>query len=348
MNLNNIGMNEFFNSQLKENESVGRVAKYAQNYYTLATEGGLIGAIITGKMQYESLLPRIGDFVVYETTKDGSLNVISKMLERKTCLSRKVAGGRSDEQVIAANMDYLFLVMSLNEDFNLRRLERYMIGAWESGAEPVVILTKADLTDDYTEQLKLVENITFGITCLPISALTGYNISELDKYNQNGKTIALVGSSGVGKSTLINTLAGKEVMKTDGLRDDDKGHHTTTHREMIFTDGASLIDTPGMREFSTFQGQEGLTHEFQDILDIAKACRFDDCRHDGEPDCAIAQAIEEGTLDKKRYRSYLTLEKEISRQDKKRQLQERVQAQKIEKLKRKSKPRNKKWSSASY
>ncbi|MCH4890551.1 ribosome small subunit-dependent GTPase A [Acidaminobacter sp. JC074] len=348
MNLNNIGMNEFFSSQVKENEKVGRVAKYAQNHYTLATEDGMLGAIITGKMQYEALLPRIGDFVVYETTKDGSLNVINKLLNRQTCLSRKVAGARSDEQVIASNMDYLFLVMSLNEDFNIRRLERYMIGAWESGAEPVVILTKADLMDDYSEQIQDVESITFGIKCIPISAVTGYNIDELDKYNQLGKTIALVGSSGVGKSTLINTLADKEVMKTDGLRNDDKGHHTTTHREMIFTQGACLIDTPGMREFSTYQGEEGLTHEFQDIIDLSKSCRFDDCTHAGEPDCAIKKALEDGRLEKARYRSYITLEKEISRQERKRKHQEKVQASKIEKLKRKSKPRNKRWNSANY
>lgn len=339
----NFGLNEFFTSQVTDNKKIGRVIKHAQNQYTLMCEDGMVPGMITGKLQYENQFPRIGDFVVYETTDDGSLNIIQRILERKTCLSRKVAGGRSDEQVVAANMDFLFIVMSLNEDFNLRRLERYLIGAWESGAEPVVVLTKADLVDDYQEQLNLVEGIAFGIQVLPISAVTGLNIEEIFKYNQVDKTIALVGSSGVGKSTLINTLAGKVLMKTGGLRNDDKGQHTTTHREMIFTEGAMLIDTPGMREFSSFNGSMGVTHEFQDIIDLADNCRFGDCQHVNEPGCAIKQALEEGELEHARFKSYLTLEKEIKRQERKRKRQEKLHAQRQAKLKRKSKPREKNW-----
>jgi len=348
MNLNNLGFTTFFENQIETNMSVGRIMKYAQNHYTIMTENGVLVAGVTGKMQYESIFPRIGDFVVYTTSEDGSLHLINRILERKTCLSRKVAGKRSDEQVIAANMDYLFIVMSLNEDFNIRRLERYMIGAWESGAEPIVVLTKLDLCDDLDILLEQVDAVTFGIKALPISAMTGEGLEGLEQYNQPGKTVALVGSSGVGKSTLINALAGSEVMKTDGLRNDDKGHHTTTHREMIFTEGAILIDTPGMREFSSFEGNEGLEHEFQDIMTLMASCKYSNCSHNKEVGCAVKAALEDGSLESSRYRSYINLLKEISRQDRKRAHQQRLATQRDAKLKRKSKPRIKNWNSANY
>lgn len=348
MNNMNIGLGQFFEAQIEENETIGRIMMYAQNHYTIMTDEGVITAGMTGKMQYESIYPRIGDFVVYTTSEDKSLHLINKVLDRKTCLSRKVAGLRSSEQVIAANMDYLFIVMSLNDDFNIRRLERYMIGAWESGAEPIVILTKLDLCDDLESLLDQVDSVTFGIKTIAISALENQGLDQLETYNVPGKTIALVGSSGVGKSTLINALAGKEVMKTDGLRNDDKGHHTTTHREMIFTDKAILIDTPGMREFASFEGSKGLEHEFQDIMTLMSQCKFSDCQHKKELGCAVLEALDDGRLDADRYKSYLSLQKEIERQDKKRSQQQRISASREAKNKRKSKPRVKNWNSANY
>lgn len=340
----NIMLNDFMKNQIEEEVLIGRVTMYSQNHYKIATENGIRDAKITGKMIREDVYPRVGDYVIYEVTADGSLCVIQKILDRQTCLSRKSAGTTSHEQVIAANMDYVFLVMALNDDFNIRRLERYLIGAWESGAEPVVILTKSDLCEDVDEKIQAVESVAFGIPIIPISALEGENVEALNAYNVKGKTIALVGSSGVGKSTLINVLAGKEIMKTDGLRDDDKGRHTTTHREMIFTEKGILIDTPGMREFSNADVTQGLSHEFADIIALMSSCKFKNCQHHSEPGCAVVHAINEGTLSRERLNNYYSLEKEAARQARKVRNQEAYKMKKAAKIKRKSKPRVKNWA----
>ena len=202
----NIMLNDFMKNQIEEEVLIGRVTMYSQNHYKIATENGIRDAKITGKMIREDVYPRVGDYVIYEVTADGSLCVI-QILDRQTCLSRKSAGTTSHEQVIAANMDYVFLVMALNDDAST--FERYLIGAWESGAEPVVILTKSDLCEDVDEKIQAVESVAFGIPIIPISALEGENVEALNAYNVKGKTIALVGSSGVGKSTLINVLTKK-------------------------------------------------------------------------------------------------------------------------------------------
>jgi ribosome biogenesis GTPase len=348
MKLNKLGLNDFFLTQVEEEEKIGRVSGYAQNVFKLFTEEGKVNASINGKMLFENIRPAIGDFVVYKTSDDGTHHRIDRILSRQTALSRKAAGDRFDEQIIAANMDYLFIVMSLNEDFNLRRLERYMVGAWESGATPVIILTKVDLCDDLEDKMELVNSVTFGVTTIAISALEKINIQALDDYNKEGTTIALVGSSGVGKSTLINTLAGKEVMKTDGLRNDDKGHHTTTHREMILTDTAILIDTPGMREFSVTGDESSLNSEFSDIVELSMQCKFKDCQHKKEPGCAIQKALADGDLDHKRLNSYYSLKREMRFQNRKMKQQEHMAKKMLEKKQRKSKPRKKDWNSTNY
>ena len=209
--------------------------------------------------------------------------------------------------------DYVMVVcMALNNDFNLRRLERYLSAAWESGSIPVVLLTKSDLCDDLDLKLAQVQGSAIGVDILTTSALRN-ELDSLLSYMAPGKTVAFLGSSGAGKSTLINRLLGEERLKTGGLRNDDRGRHTTTHRELIILpDGAMVIDTPGMRELGMWDASEGIDTAFADIEELAEACRFRDCTHSGEPGCAVCQAIAEGTLSQSRWQSYLKLTAENS------------------------------------
>lgn len=326
---------------IKKDEKVGRINQVIHDQVQIMTIDGVEKGILNGKMTFEGFYPAIGDYVVYKTSEDKSLNIVLRILERKTALTRKVAGTKSDEQVIAANMDYVFIVMALNSDFNVRRLERYMIAAWSSGATPVLILTKKDLCDDLEDKLALIEEITMGVEVIAISVVDQVNLESLDQYLNKGVTIALVGSSGVGKSTLINYLADDYVMKTDGLRNDDRGHHTTTYRKLIVTPRGMFIDTPGMRELSLHDQSDGFSHEFTDIEDLGKACKFSDCQHVKEPGCAIQNAILSGTLQEDRYTSYLNLKRELKHQKRKILIKEK-QLEKKSNLKKK-KPREKTW-----
>ncbi|MDY3745960.1 MAG: ribosome small subunit-dependent GTPase A [Lachnospiraceae bacterium] len=295
-------------------EIKARVVSQERNLYRIKSEKGEIFAEVSGKFRYDagtvSDFPAVGDYVLASWPDDQSHGVITALYPRKNCFLRKAAGTERREQVVAANVNYVFLCMSLNNDYNLRRLERYLSIAWESGSSPVIILTKADLCADVETKVREVSQIAIGVDVIPVSSY----LDDFDKvydYVRPGMTVAFLGSSGVGKSTLINKLVGEELIETQGLRNDDKGRHTTTHREVIeLKNGAFVIDTPGMRELGMWDSGAGIETTFSDIEELTCDCRFGDCSHTREPGCAIRAALESGELDAERWNAYLKLKKE--------------------------------------
>jgi ribosome biogenesis GTPase len=314
--LDRLGWNSFFAEPFQQYEAdglvPGRVAVQERGSYLVYTEEGERWADVTGRLRHDAAhaadFPAVGDWVALSDR-------IHAVLPRRTKFSRKVAFLKTEEQVLAANVDVVFLVMALTErDFNPRRLERYLATAWESGAEPVVVLSKADLCADVPARLAEAEGVAFGVPVHVTSALTGEGLDELRASFSGDRTAALLGSSGVGKSTLINAFLGSELLRTKELRADGRGRHTTTHRELIpIPDGGLLLDTPGMRELQLWSADSGLEETFTDVTELAAQCRFNDCGHHGEPGCAVRAALADGSLDADRLASYEKLQRELHR-----------------------------------
>jgi len=292
----------------------GRVAAQYKDLYKVNVAGRELIAEISGKLRYVADLPAdypvVGDFVVLDREESQSGNaIIHHVLPRKSLFVRKAAGTAHEVQPVAANIDSVLICMALNHDFNLRRLERYLSIAWDSGATPVVVLTKSDLCDDLAEKLSEINKIALGVDVLVTTAMEADGWEALLRYVGTGQTVAFIGSSGAGKSTLINRLLGDDIIKTFEIGKDDQGRHTTTRRELYeLPSGGAVIDTPGMREVGLESAD--LSRAFHDIDDLAAFCRFKDCRHEEEPGCAVRKALEDGSLSEERLASYRKLKKE--------------------------------------
>ena len=298
----------------------GRIIVQQRGLYIAATDLGELRARPSGRLAHEAEeagLPVVGDWVALAARPDEGAATIQALLPRRTAFLRRAAGGMESVQAVAANVDVALLVASLNADLNVRRLERYLAAAWQSGARPVIVLTKSDLSPDPAAAIAEVERVAVGTQVLALSALTGQGMDALTAQARPGETCVLLGSSGAGKSTLVNALAGEPLMTTGAIREDDaRGRHTTTHRELILLiSGALILDTPGMRELGLIDAEQGLDAAFGDIGALAGQCRFGDCSHGSEPGCAVRAALEDGRLDPGRWRSFDKLRRELAHQE---------------------------------
>ena len=336
--LHDLGWSGFFSSQLAELElnsemDAARVAEENREMFRLLSPQGEFMAEVSGKFRHEikgrAEFPAVGDWVLASTRSEEGRATIHRVLNRKSKFSRKIAGKKTEEQIVAANVDVVFIVSSLNSEFNLRRLERYVALAWESGAQPVIVLNKSDLSENPEELRLQAEAAAIGVRVILSSALRGDGIEEIREIMHSGeektvvakiaaekmpvaKTAALLGSSGVGKSSLINAILGTELLDTGAVREsDDRGRHTTTTRHLIVAPGGGvLIDTPGMRELQLWDASEGIDQAFGEIAELAANCKFRDCKHMNEPGCAVRGAVESGELAEERLESFHKLGRE--------------------------------------
>lgn len=341
MNLKDLGWNDLLQKEFIEFNMKdcfpARVSAEQKNSYQVLMESGEHRALLSDKIWFDSFerseMPVVGDWVIVSVPISAEHRVIKKVMTRKSKFSRKSLdsygrnfskAGTSEEQILSANMDIVALVIALDNDFNLRKIERYMTLMWDSGAEPVILLNKADDCPDYERYVMDAEAISYGIPIHPISAKEGFGMENVLKYCQRGKTVTFIGSSGVGKSTIINYLLGEDRMKVFAIRDaDHRGRHTTTHRQLIpFHKGGILIDNPGMRDIKVMGDPSNLDLTFRDIIELSAQCKFRNCRHETEPDCAIKEAIENGNLAEKRYLNYLKLKRELAYLDRRQKKRE--------------------------
>jgi ribosome biogenesis GTPase len=332
--LTTLGWNDALSDEFAPHREAGlvpaRVAVQHRGAWDVVAEAGELRVEASGRLRHDAAspadLPVVGDWVALAVREDGDGGTIQAVLPRRTKFSRKTAWQAAEEQVLVANVDVVFVVTSLNEDLNLRRLERYLTLAWESGAVPVFVLTKADLVDDPAPAVAAVESVAYGVPVVPTSTRTGQGVEEVRGYLGPGVTGALLGSSGVGKSTLVNALVGEDILATQEIRDDGKGRHTTTRRELVLLPGAGLIvDTPGMRELQLWAADEGLEEAFEDVTALFGECRFSDCAHETEPGCAVRAALADGRLPAERWESYAKLQRELEHLE--RRLDKRAQSE---------------------
>jgi ribosome biogenesis GTPase len=313
-----LGFRPFFASQLaalyRSDLVPARIAADGQSVWHLLGCRAPIGEL-SGRLRGELegiARPVVGDWVAVADGDDRA--IIHHVLDRRTAMIRRAAGPALKSQVIAANVDVFGVVTSANHDLNPRRLERYLAVIWESGATPVIVLNKVDLVASVAPLLAEIETIAFGVPVAQVSALTGQGLDELRAYLGPGTTLAMVGSSGVGKSSLINRLLGRQAQQVNAIRDDDaRGRHTTTRRELLLLpEGGVLVDTPGMRELGLIEDSGGVDATFADVAALTDQCRFADCRHESEPGCAIREALATGAISHDRWESYRKLQREIA------------------------------------
>jgi ribosome biogenesis GTPase len=291
-----------------------RVAVEHRSEYVVYTEHGELRSELTGRLRHDEEHPAVGDWVAVAARAGEGRATIHAVLPRRSAFVRKVAWAETKPQVVAANVDVAFVVCGLDANYNVRRIERYLTLAWESGAQPVVLLTKADLSDDVESHVYGVESVALGVPVHAVSAPTGDGVETVRTYVPQGRTAALLGSSGVGKSTLVNALVGEELLATRDVREDGRGRHTTTHRQLVLLPAGGLVlDTPGMRELQLWDADSGLETAFQDVEELAGHCRFADCAHRREPGCAVRAALADGTLDLERFQSWRKLQRELER-----------------------------------